>query len=149
MQEVAEKIEQSQAGVTESDPQLERAIEIAHLSPNEILEQMIEDVRQRTKKVFVEAIETEFSTFIGADRYKRTDQRKDQRNWHRTRDLVTEVGTLVDIPIPRARKGNFIPSFFGKWQRVQRKVVGIVAEMFLRGVSTRKVGKLSKAIWGK
>jgi len=145
MQERAEKIYQSQVAGCESEEVLSQN----PLSPNEILEQMIATVRQKTKEVFVGAIEAEFKEFIGAEPYKRSGERKDRRNGYRTRDLVTEVGTLVDLPIPRAREGNFVPSFFSKWQRVQQAVSRLVAEMFLRGVSTRKVGKLSKAIWGK
>jgi transposase-like protein len=145
MRQETEKIYQSQAAnsVWEEIPG-------GHATgPNELLEEMIATVRERTRKVFIEALETEFAQFVGADPYKRTSERKDQRNGYRRRDLVTEVGTLVDLPIPRAREGNFVPSFLAKWQRVQRKVTQLVAEMFLRGVSTRKVGKLSKAIWGK
>ncbi len=149
MQERAEKIDQSQVVTPVMEAITEEMVIQRGMSPNEVLEQMISKVRKRTKEVFLEAIETEFNEFIGADPYKRTSERKDQRNGYRTRDLVTEVGTLTDMPIPRAREGNFVPSFFGKWQRVQQKVSRLVAEMFLRGVSTRKVGKLSKAIWGK
>lgn len=148
MQEVAKKIEQSQAVVSGGEMlQGERRVQVG-LSANEVLELMIEEVRQRTRDVFIKAAETEFTTFIGADPYQRTEQRKDCRNGYRSRDLVTEVGTLRDLPIPRAREGSFTPSFLSKWQRVQKKVTRIIAEMFLRGVSTRKVGKLSKAIWG-
>jgi putative transposase len=152
MRQVAEKIEQSQTVISRQQsevPHQELEKEVRAISPNEILEEMIEEVRHNTREVFIRAIETEFRAFIGAEPYKRTSERKDHRNGYRTRDMVTEIGTLTDLPIPRAREGNFIPSFFHKWQRVQKKVVQLISEMFLRGVSTRKVGKLSKAIWGK
>ncbi|TLY28971.1 MAG: IS256 family transposase [Ignavibacteria bacterium] len=145
MQEVVEKIDHSQA-----QPNAEAMAEaITPVSPHEVLEHLVGDVRKKVREVFIQAAETEFRSFIGADPYERTSERKDQRNGDRPRDLVTEVGTLVDLPIPRAREGSFMPSFLGRWQRTQKKVVQLVAEMFLRGVSTRKIGKLSKAIWGK
>ena len=145
MQEVAEKIGQSQV---QPEPITEE-IGMVEGSPHEVLEHLVGEVRKKVREVFIEATETEFKTFIGADPYKRTSERKDQRNGYRTRDMVTEIGMLEDLPIPRSRKGKFLPSFFGKWQRTQKKVIQLVAEMFLRGVSTRKVGKLSKAIWGR
>src|SRR2546427_9367819 len=100
MQEIAEKIDQSQAvfpGQGDEIPQ-EIVSEVSRVSPNEMLEQMIGEVRRRTQEVFVQATEAEFKEFIGAEPYKRTSGRKDQRNGYRTRDLVTEVGTLVDLP---------------------------------------------------
>jgi putative transposase len=150
MRESAQKTAQSQIPA-EDETVLEVSPPVVPqaTAPNEILEHMIEEVRRRTRRVFAEALEAEFQTFIGADPYQRTGERRDHRNGYRTRDLVTEVGTLTDLEIPRARHGQFIPSFLNRWQRVQQKVVRLVSEMFLRGVSTRKVGKLSKAIWGK
>lgn len=150
MQEEVKKISESQISTLSQSSSLEEmTVPRVTVSANEALELMVEEVRNKTREVFLEAIQTEFDAFIGAPAYKRVDGRKDRRNGHRTRDMVTEVGTLTDLPIPRARGGNFSPSFFGKWQRVQKKVVHLISEMFLRGVSTRKVGKLSKAIWGR
>ena len=146
MQEIAEKIEQSQTAIS-AQGETGAVEEVA--SPNEMLEYLVGEVRKQVRKVFIDAAESEFRSFVGAERYERSNGRKDQRNGSRSRDMVTEIGTLSELPIPRARKGNFLPSFFGRWQRTQKKVIQIVAEMFLRGVSTRKVGKLSKAIWGK
>lgn len=149
MEEATEKIVQSQVCEDGQRGTGEKDLSQIVISPGEVLERLVDKVRQRTREVFLDAIETEFKAFIGAEPYKRVAERKDQRNGYRRRDLVTEVGTLEGLPIPRAREGNFVPSFFRRWQRVQKKVVQLVAEMFLRGVSTRKVGKLSKAIWGK
>jgi len=146
MGEVAQKIGQSQSMRLSGRGMQELEVGV---SANEILEEMIERVREKTREVFLRATEAEFEVFIGAEPYKRSEQRKDRRNGYRRRDLVTEIGTLEDLPIPRAREGNFVPSFLQRWQRVQHKVVQLVSEMFLRGVSTRKVGKISKAIWGR
>src|SRR5713226_5610856 len=137
MQEVAKKIDHSQA---ESNAEA-----MAPASPHEVLEHLVGDVRKKVREVFIEAAETEFRSFIGADPHQRTSERQDQRNGDRTRDLVTEMGPLVDLPIPRPRQGNFMPSFLGRWQRSQHEGVERVAEMCLRGVSTRKAAKLAKA----
>lgn len=148
MQEVAKKIDQSQME-PEREIRGNQATAVGPGSPNEMLEQLVGEVRKKVRKVFIDATESEFRTFIGADPYERSGERNDQRNGYRTRDMVTELGVLEDLPVPRSRQRNFLPSFFGRWQRTQKKVIQIVAEMFLRGVSTRKVGKLSKALWGK
>ena len=142
MQEVAEKIRDNQVET------MKEAV-LRACTPHEALEQLIGEVRQVVRGVFITTIQREFEEFIGAGEYKRSERRKDRRNGYRTRDLVTEIGTLEDVPIPRSRHGNFLPSLFHRWQRTQQKVVKLVGEMFLRGVSTRKVGKLSKALWGK
>jgi transposase-like protein len=149
MQEIAKKNDESQIRGVPGPISEAQALELGPKSPNEVLENLIKEVRERVRQVFIEATESEFRAFIGADPYERSDERKDRRNGYRTREMVTELGTLEDIPIPRSREGNFRPSFFGRWQRTQKKVVQVVAEMFLRGVSTRKVGKISKALWGK
>jgi putative transposase len=142
MQEVAEKNRDNQVET------IEEAV-LGACTPHEALEQLIGEVRQVARRVFITTIQHEFEAFIGAGEYKRSEKRKDHRNGYRTRNLVTEIGTLEDVPIPRSRHGHFLPSLFHRWQRTQRKVVALVGEMFLRGVSTRKIGKLSKALWGK
>jgi transposase-like protein len=142
MQEEAKKIRDNQADVIEHEA-------LRALTPNEVLEQLVEEARQLARGVFITTIRSEFEAFIGAGKYERTEERKDQRNGYRMRDLVTELGTLNDVPIPRSREGNFLPSMFHRWQRTQKKVVKLIGEMFLRGISTRKLGKLSGALWGK
>ena len=56
---------------------------------------------------------------------------------------------IKDIPIPRARKSNFVSKLFDRWIRREKKITRAIAEMFIHGISTRKVKKITKAIWGK
>src|SRR5437016_14078633 len=119
MQEIAEKIEQSQTAIS-AQGETGAVEEVA--SPNEMLEYLVGEVRKQVRKVFIDAAESEFRSFVGAERYERSNGRKDQRNGSRPRDMVTEIGTLSELPIPRARKGNFLPSFFGRWRSEERRV---------------------------
>src|SRR5437762_4778490 len=110
MQEVAEKVRQSQVPGEEPITGDEAAV-IAAGSPHEVLEHLVGEVRKQVRKSFIDATESEFREFIGVNRYERSGERNDQRNGYRERDMVTEIGMLEDLPIPRARKGNFVPSF--------------------------------------
>src|SRR5271157_1140960 len=106
MQEVAEKIGQNQVQSEELTAE-EQVAGVPMGSPHEVLEHLIGQVRSKVREAFIQATETEFRLFVGADPYKRSEERQDYRNGSRPRDLVTELGTLVDFPIPRAREGNF------------------------------------------
>jgi putative transposase len=87
------------------------------------------------------AINAQFQEYIGAGQYERTAERKDQRNGSRERSMDTRMGT-IDLRIPRAREGNFIPPLFEHRKRSERALVLAVQEMFISGVSTRKIERV-------
>ncbi len=105
-------------------------------------------VREMVSITILRALDKEFKDFIGADPYARDEMRSDYRNGFRYRDFETRFGPIKEIRIPRARKRAFLPSIFQRYKRRESKITKIVVDMFLRGVGTRKVKKLSKAIWG-
>ena len=81
--------------------------------------------------------------------YERNKDRKDHRNGFRYRNFESRFGVIEDIPIPRAKKKSFFPSIFKRWKRRERKIVKIISDIFLRGLSTRKIKVVSKALWGR
>lgn len=113
---------------------------------SEVLEQ---EVRQLVRMVITTAINEEFRAFIGADPYERGDARRDHRNGFRTRSFDTRYGTVEDLEIPRARHRNFFPKLFRRWQRREPRIMKLMAEIFLRGVSTRKAKHLGKLLFGR
>ena len=90
------------------------------------------------------AISYEFSRFIGALEYERCPERKDVRNGHRRRDFETVYGVLENIAIPRARNSSFTSGIIPKFQRRQGRIGRLVAKIFLLGLSTRDIKKLSR-----
>src|SRR5262245_50657109 len=89
--------------------------------------------------------EAEVSAQIGAGRYERTEERTTQRNGYRERRWDTSVGTLA-LQIPRVRTGSFFPSWLEPRRRSERALVAVVAEAYVKGVSTRKVEALAQSL---
>jgi putative transposase len=106
-------------------------------------------LREMARITIIGTIENEFEQFIGAAPYQRSKDRSDYRNGVRYRDFETRFGVIKDIPIPRARGECFIPNLFARWQRREKKITRLIADLFINGISTRKVKKISKAIWGR
>ncbi|MCC7362255.1 MAG: transposase, partial [Anaerolineales bacterium] len=92
-------------------------------------------------------LEEEVTTFIGAPRYGRTPSRRDQRNGHYSRDLVTTVGLAEDLPVPRTR-GGFRTQLFERYQRRQAELDTAISEMFVFGASTTRVGQVVETLTG-
>lgn len=104
--------------------------------------------RYVTQRVYEKILAVDFDGFIGAGRHERTCRRRGHRNGYRRRSLITSVGVL-DVAVPRDRKGNYQPSLFGRYQRVDRSLEETVRAMFLQGVSTRKVGDVLEVLCGE
>jgi transposase-like protein len=110
---------------------------------------MIEaQARQLARITITNTIKAEFERFVGAARYKRSGERKEQRNGIRYRDFETRFGLIEDIPIPRTRHQQFRSTLFTRWKRREHKITHAIADMFINGVSTRKVKNITKTIWG-
>jgi putative transposase len=101
------------------------------LAPDDALRSMLSTLLQSM-------IEEEFATFLGAAPHERTATRTGWRNGHRDRQYTTRVGTLT-LRIPRDRAGDFAPSLFARYQRSEQAFMLALAEMYVQGVSTRKV----------
>jgi putative transposase len=94
-----------------------------------------------------DTIRAEFDRFVGADRYERTASRRGQRNGKYVRQLRTRVGGIA-LEIPRDRAGVFRPSLFAKYERSEQALVLAMIEMYVHGVSTRKVSAVVEALCG-
>jgi transposase-like protein len=92
-------------------------------------------------------IETEFANYIQAAPYERTEDRKAYRNGSYTRKLKTRVGT-IELEVIRDREGNFSTELFKRYQRNEQSFVLSLVEMYLQGVSTRKVKKVVETLCG-
>lgn len=108
----------------------------------------VEDLlRAMVRRLVQEAIQAEFDRFIGAGRSQRTATRRGWRNGLEPRTLRTRVGTLV-LRIPQDREGRFQPSLFERYQRSERALTAALIEMYVHGVSTRKVSRIVEQLCG-
>jgi putative transposase len=89
----------------------------------------------------------ELKAWVGAERYERSEGRKDHRIGKRFRDLGTSVGLIKDLPIPRTR-GGFQTELFEKYQRRQQELDGMIGDMFVQGVSQARVGGIMETLNG-
>lgn len=106
-----------------------------------------EQVRQAIRATFIDILEEEVSQFIGARRYERTAERRDQRAGHRTRALGTTAGVIDDLPVPRTR-GGFHTQLFERYRRRMTEVDTLMRDMFVGGVSQQSVGTLVEKVTG-
>lgn len=104
-------------------------------------------VREGIKAVLEQIMEEEMTEHLQAEHRQRTDARRGERNGHYHRGLTTEVGHLDQLRVPRAREGAFLTEVFERYRRLTGSLEEAVLEMYLQGVSTRKIeqvtGKLS------
>ena len=107
-------------------------------------------IKEMVGIIINKAIDEEFRQFIGADPYERNENRRDHRSGFRKRSFETyRFGLIEDISIPKARKKSFFPSILKRWRRRETKIGKIITDIFIRGVSTRKLKPISKALFGK
>src|SRR5918997_695523 len=84
---------------------------------------------------------------VGAGKSERREARTGYRSGHYSRTLVTRVGKL-ELRVPRDRQGRFRTEVFERYQRSERALVGALAEMYVQGVSTRKVKAITEELCG-
>jgi len=92
-------------------------------------------------------LETEMSEHLGAAPHERTDARRGQRNGYKPRTLRTRVGTL-NLLVPQDREGTFSTQLFARYQRNEKALCLALMEMYVEGVSTRKVKDITQELCG-
>lgn len=112
---------------------------------NEIRDQFWGDLYRHTKEVWRQSLERlsveARDRHLGVREYERGPRRADHRNGFYARDLVTLFGTLR-VRIARTRQQAFLPAGLARRQRRAPEVTLLIREAFLRGISTRPVGRL-------
>src|SRR5215203_2109452 len=99
------------------------------------------------ERVIQEILEAEMTEHIGAAVHERTDARKGYRNGHKPRTLRTRVGTL-NLLVPQDREGTFSTRLFARYQRNEKALCLALMEMYVEGVSTRKVKEVTEELCG-
>lgn len=99
-------------------------------------------------KVFNELMEKERDEYLENTAYQRNPSRTTYRNGYYERDYTTKIGTLT-LRAPRTRDGKFSTQFFERYQRNEKALLATMLEMYVQGVSTRKVSKVIENMCGK
>jgi putative transposase len=104
-------------------------------------------LREIVERVVQQILEAEMSEHIGAAPYERTDERTGQRNGYKPRTLRSRVGTL-NLLVPQDREGTFSTRLFSRYQRNEKALVLALMQMYVEGVSTRKVKDITEELCG-
>ena len=118
----------------------------------QVKENFWDDVKAETlqlvKLLLETAMQEELTVYTQAQWHERTGQRLSCRNGCYPRALSTELGHLTALRVPRSRDGRFHPSVLPRYQRRQATVNRLLQDVFLAGVSTRRVGEVVQPVLG-
>jgi transposase-like protein len=104
-------------------------------------------VRASVEQTLNSLLEAEADALCGAKRYERTDERQDTRAGSYTRKLQTKAGE-VKLKVPRLRSLPFETQIIERYKRRESSVEEALIEMYLAGVSVRRVEDITEALWG-
>ena len=130
--------------VNATDRGMEEAFRIDEGKVREHVDHM---VRQSVEQTLNSLLEVEADALCGAGRYERTDARKDTRAGSYTRKLATKAGQ-VKLKVPRLRSLPFETQIIERYRRRESSVEEALIEMYLAGVSVRRVEDITEALWG-
>lgn len=99
------------------------------------------------ESIINQVLDAQMTEHLGAENYERNDNRIGYRNGYRLRQLYTRIGHLT-LRVPQTRDGSFSTEIFERYQRSEQAFVLGLMEMYLCGVSTRKVKKVTEALCG-
>jgi putative transposase len=106
-----------------------------------------EFLRALMRTALQEVLEVEMAEALGAEKGERTPARLGYRSGYYGRTLITRIGKL-ELRVPQDRAGRFSTELFERYQRSERALVATLAEMYVQGVSTRKVKAITEELCG-
>ena len=104
-------------------------------------------VRGTVEETLNSLLDAEADRLVGAERYARTDERRDYRSGHYERKLHTKAGE-VTLKVPKLRKQTLDTAIIERYRRRESSVEEALIEMYLAGVSVRRVEDITEALWG-
>ena len=117
------------------------------LNLKEIFVEQEDYLRGLIQQVVQQVLEAEMDEAVGAQKSERTPDRLGYRSGYYSRTLMTRVGKL-ELRVPQDRQGRFRTDVFERYQRSEKALVGALAEMYVQGVSTRKVKAITEELCG-
>lgn len=130
-------------------PQESIVLEVIENLQEIIWSKIAKRVKGFIKQLIENLLEEELTSKVGAERYERTGKRQGYRNGHYPRELLTKYGLIEDIQVPRMDQGGMEFNVFDRYERRRRDVDAALGQLFLNGVSTRKLKGIAEELFGK
>ena len=128
----------------ESEKSLSQVIKIDEAQIHSHLDAMVRDTVEQTLNTM---LSEEADRLCNAQRYEHSDSRKDTRAGHYHRRLHVKAG-MVNLKVPKLRKTTFETAIIERYRRREASVEEALIEMYLAGVSVRRVEDITEALWG-
>ena len=114
---------------------------------SQIAEQGLDILPELIRTLINEAMQIERQRFLGVGPYERSPQRRGHANGYKPKTVATRLGKIT-FDVPQVRQGGFYPRSLEKGLRSERALKLALAEMYVQGVSTRKVAAITEKLCG-
>ena len=122
--------------------------EVIRVDEDQLRGHVQELVRASVEETLNAMLDAEADAQCGAKRYERSPERLDTRAGHYERKLLTPSGE-VSLQVPRLRKLTFETEIIERYRRRESSVEEAMVQMYLAGVSVRRVEDITEALWGQ
>ena len=124
-----------------------KAGQIIRIEQDQLNKHLDKVVRGTVERTLNSLLDAEADRLCQAGRYERTEARKDTRAGHYTRNLETKAG-MVKLRVPKLRTLTFETAIIERYRRRESSVEEALIEMYLAGISVRRVEDITEALWG-
>ena len=121
--------------------------QVIQIDEARIREHLGEMVRGTVEETLNAMLEAEADQLCGAGRYERSKARQDTRAGNYERTLQTQAGE-VSLKVPKLRRQTFETAIIERYRRRESSVEEALIEMYLAGISVRRVEDITEALWG-
>jgi putative transposase len=121
--------------------------QIIRIEQEQLSKHLDKVVRSTVEETLNALLDAEADRLCHAGRYERNDARKDTRAGHYSRKLATKAGE-VNLKVPKLRSLPFETAIIERYRRRESSVEEALIEMYLAGVSVRRVEDITQALWG-
>jgi putative transposase len=130
-----------------TEPDMGTHPELIRVDESQVRRHLDQVVRDSVEQTLNGLLEAEAERLCGAQRYERSPDRLDTRAGHYPRKLQTKAGE-VELKVPRLRSLPFETQIIERYRRRESSVEEALIEMYLAGVSVRRVEDITEALWG-
>jgi transposase-like protein len=125
----------------------QKLTKVIQIDEDQIQQHLGDLVRDTVEDKLNKLLDAEADQLCNAARYERTEGRKDTRAGHYQRKLHTKAGK-VKLNVPKLRQQKFETAIIERYRRRESSVEEALIEMYLAGVSVRRVEDITQALWG-
>ena len=130
-----------------SENEQEAKGQIITLDDSQLRNHVAEVVRENVEETLNALLDAEADGLCKVQRYERNDERVSTRAGHYTRSFQTKAGT-VQLKMPKLRQIPFETEIIERYKRREASIEESMVEMYLAGVSVRRVEDITEALWG-